>query len=378
MKRIFITAIYVVLAISVSTAQTKAPKVDYVDATTLTIAGKLSPTTNPYHRVEVTDYPSLRNGLSRTGKPLEATLLKMSTGIMVIFETDSPEIWVKPEYGFTYPFYSMPMSATHGFNLYIEKDGKLCWAASRGRTVDAQGEGKAKAESPLRLIANMEGTMKRCVLYLPLYSELLSLKIGVAEGATIRAAKNPFRHNIAVFGSSFTHGATASCAGQTWPAFFSRSTGLHICSYGMSAYSKLQPVVGEIIGKAKPDALICDSFSNPNCEQIKSRIRPFINAVRKENPNMPIIFLRTIYRESRNFDRKADKSEQTRIDCAAAVMKEVVKEYKGVYYLEIDNMTGTTGETSGDGVHPHSMGYYEWANAVKKPILKILKKHNIK
>lgn len=374
MRRIIILIGLLIGAVGISTAST----IKYVDAATLTIAGKLSKTTNPYHRAEVSEYPSLKEGRSRSGKPLEGTLLRMSTGIMVIFETDSPEIWVRPEYGFTYPFYSMPMSATHGFNLYIEKDGKLCWAASRGRTVDAQGEGKVKAESPLRLIANMEGTMKRCVLYLPLYSELLSLKIGVAEGATIRAAKNPFRHNIAVFGSSFTHGATASCAGQTWPAFFSRSTGLHICSYGMSAYSKLQPVVGEIIGKAKPDALICDSFSNPNCEQIKSRIRPFINAVRKENPNMPIIFLRTIYRESRNFDRKADKSEQARIDCAAAVMKEVVKEYKGVYYLEIDNMTGTTGETSGDGVHPHSMGYYEWAKAIEKPVLKILKKHKIK
>ena len=270
------------------------------------------------------------------------------------------------------------MAATHGFNLYIEKDGKLRWAASRGRTIDAQGEGKAKAEKPLRLIANMDGTMKRCVLYLPLYSELLSLEVGVADGATIRAAENPFRHNIAVFGSSFTHGASASCAGQTWPAFFSRSTGLHVCSYGMSAYSKLQPVVGEIIGKAKPDALICDSFSNPSNEQIKERIRPFINAVRRENPNMPIIFLRTIYRESRNFDQRAEKSEQSRIDCAAAVMKEIDNEYKGVYYLEIDNMTGTTGETSADGVHPHSMGYYEWAKAIEKPILKILKKHKIK
>lgn len=360
--------------VEVSVANT----IKYVDATTLTIAGKLSPTTNPYHRAEVSEYPSLKEGLSRSGKPLEGTLLRMSTGIMVIFETDSPEIWVKPEYGFTYPFYSMPMSATHGFNLYIEKDGKLCWAASRGRTVDAQGEDKIKAEKPLRLIANMEGTMKRCVLYLPLYSELLSLKIGVAEGAIVRAAENPFRHNIAVFGSSFTHGATASCAGQTWPAFFSRSTGLHICSYGMSAYSKLQPVVGEIIGKAKPDALICDSFSNPSEEQIKSRIRPFINAVRRENPNMPIIFLRTIYRENRNFDKMADKKEQSRMDCAAATMKEVVKEYKGVYYLEVDNMTGTTGETSGDGVHPHSMGYYEWAKAIEKPVLKILKKHGIK
>lgn len=374
MKRVLLLVGLLFAIIEMSAAST----IKFVDAATLTIAGKLSKTTNPYHRAEVSEYPSLKEGRSRTGKPLEGTLLRMSTGVMVIFETDSPEIWVKPEYGFTYPFYSMPMAATHGFNLYIEKDGKLRWAASRGRTIDAQGEGKAKAEKPLRLIANMDGAMKRCVLYLPLYSELLSLEIGIADGATIRAAANPFRHNIAVFGSSFTHGASASCAGQTWPAFFSRATGLHVCSYGMSAYSKLQPVVGEIIGKAKPDALICDSFSNPSNEQIKERIRPFINAVRRENPNMPIIFLRTIYRESRNFDQRAEKSEQSRIDCAAAVMKDVVKEYQGVYYLEIDNMTGTTGETSADGVHPHSMGYYEWAKAIEKPILKILKKHKIK
>ena len=374
MKRVLLLVGLLFAMIEMSAAST----IKYVDAATLTIAGKLSKTTNPYHRAEVSEYPSLKQGRSRTGKPLEGTLLRMSTGVMVVFETDSPEIWVQPEYGFTYPFYSMPMSATHGFNLYIEKDGKLLWAASRGRTVDAQGEGKIEAEKPLRLVANMDGTMKRCVLYLPLYSELLSLKVGVAEGATIRAAENPFRHNVAVFGSSFTHGASASCAGQTWPAFFSRLTGLHVCSYAMSAYSKLQPVVGEIIGKAKPDALICDSFSNPSNEQIKTRIRPFINAVRRENPNMPIIFLRTIYRENRNFDQKADKSEQSRIDCAAMVMKEVVKEYKGVYYLEVDNMTGTTGETSGDGVHPHSMGYYEWAKAIEKPVLKILKKHGLK
>ena len=374
MKRVLLLVGLLFAIIEMSAAST----IKYVDAATLTIAGKLSKTTNPYHRAEVSEYPSLKQGRSRTGKPLEGTLLRMSTGVMVIFETDSPEIWVKPEYGFTYPFYSMPMAATHGFNLYIEKSGKLRWAASRGRTIDAQGEGKAKAEKPLRLIANMDGSMKRCVLYLPLYSELLSLKVGVADGATIRAAANPFRHNIAVFGSSFTHGASASCAGQTWPAFFSRATGLHVCSYGMSAYSKLQPIVGEIIGKAKPDALICDSFSNPSNEQIKERIRPFINAVRRENPNMPIIFLRTIYRESRNFDQRAEKSEQSRIDCASAVMKDVVKEYKGVYYLEIDNMTGTTGETSADGVHPHSMGYYEWAKAIEKPVLKILKKHGLK
>ena len=165
---------------------------------------------------------------------------------------------------------------------------------------------------------------------------------------------------------------------MTWPAFLSRSTGLYLCSFGMSGNSKLQPYLGEVFGQSKADALICDAFSNPSIAQIGSRIRPFIEAVRKHSPNMPIIFLNTIYRENRNFQPRYEKKEQDRIDFVEETMAQVVKEYKGVYFVNVPNQTGTDHVTSADGVHPYSYGYHRWAQAIEKPIMKILKKHKIK
>ena len=362
MKKTLLTLVFVAIALSVSAAN--APKINYVDATKLTHIGKLSPTTNPYHRVEVEKYPELNT--------VEANLLKMTSGQMVVFETDAPEIWVDPEYGEVKRTpSSMPMAAAMGFNLYIEKDGELLWAASRVRSKDQN--------APLCLIKNMERTMKRCVVYLPLFAELTDLKVGVPRDCTLRKAENPFRHTIAVFGSSFTHGYSASCAGQTWPAFLSRSTGFYLCSYGMSGNSKLQRVMGDILGQTNADAYICDAFSNPSVKIIGERIRPFIEAVRKHNPTAPIIFLRTIHRESRNFDTAVEKKEHDRILYVEKLMcNEILKEYKNVYFVNVADQTGTDHETSADGIHPHSGGYQRWAQAIEKPILKILKKHNIK
>ncbi len=372
MKR-FLLALSCVVMVLTSTAQTKkTPKVDYVDATKLTMIGKLCQTSNPYHRVEVANV----EGITKT----EANLLKMSSGLAIVFKTNAKSIWVKAQYGPASSWNpSAPLTSTTGFNLFIKDgEGEWTWAASRVHKITPTKDNFEKMAAPLQIISGLLKGEKECLLYLPLYSELLSLEIGVDEGAEIAPLQNPFRRNIAVFGSSFTHGSCASGAGLTWPAFLSRSTGLHLCSFGMSGNSKLQSYLGDVFGKTEAEALICDAFSNPSIKQIETRIRPFIEAVRKNNPNIPIIFLNTIYREHRNFRPSYDKKEQSRIDCVERVLAEVVKEYKDVYFVNVPNQTGTDHITSADGTHPYSYGYHRWAQAIEKPILKILKKHKIK
>jgi len=363
------------LVVSVSAApKKKEPKVDYVNATELTMLGKLCETTNPYHRVEVANV----EGITKK----EAHLLRMSSGLAIAFKTNASSVYVKATYGpaSSWSAYA-PLVSTTGFNLFIkDAKGEWTWAAAKAHKLapTAKVLDAGLLNRPLEVINGMVEGEKECILYLPLYSELLSLEIGVEDGAKIEALPNPFRHNIAVFGSSFTHGSCASGAGLTWPAFLSRSTGLHLCSFGMSGNSKLQPYLGDVFGKTKAEALICDAFSNPNIKQIETRIRPFIEAVRKNNPNIPIIFLNTIYRESRNFIPSTEKREQTRIDFVEKTLADVVKEYKNVYFVNVPNQTGTDHVTSADGTHPYSYGYHRWAQAIEKPILKILKKHKIK
>ena len=372
MKRLFLIIVCTTLALSVTAAPKKAPQVDYVDATELTLIGKLCETTNPYHRVEVAKVDGILKN--------EAKLLKMSSGLAIVFKTNANSIWVKAKYGPASSWNGCaPLASTTGFNLFIKDvNGEWTWAASKVHKIVPTQENFEEMAAPLQIIKGLVKGEKECILYLPLYSELVGLEIGVNKGATIASLENPFRHNIAVFGSSFTHGSCASGAGLTWPAFLSRSTGLHLCSFGMSGNSKLQPYLGEVFGATKAEALICDAFSNPSNKQIEERIRPFIEAVRKGNPDIPIIFLNTIYREHRNFQPGYDKREQSRIDCAERVLADVVKEYKNVYFVNVPNQTGTDHITSADGTHPYSYGYHRWAQAIEKPILKILKKHKIK
>ena len=373
MKRIFILVICLAAVLSVSAAtKTAEPKLNYVNALELTMIGKLCKTTNPYHRVEVDKV----EGITKK----EANLLKTSSGLAITFKTNSNTIYVKAKYGSVLAWHAVaPLASTTGFNLFIKNaDGEWTWAASRAHKTLPDPSNADKLSEPLRMTTNMPNGEKECLLYLPLFSELVALEIGVDEGAKIEALPNPFRYNIAVFGSSYTHGHCASGAGLTWPAFLSRSTNLHICSFGMSGNSKLQPYLGEVFGQTKADALICDAFSNPTIEQIDTRIRPFIEAVRKGNPNIPIIFINTIYRENRNFSVTNEEKEQSRIEFVEKILAKVVKEYKGVYFVNVPNQTGTDHVTSADGVHPYSYGYHRWAQAIEKPILKILKKHGIK
>ena len=363
----------------VSTGAMAQKNVKWVDAQSLTHLGKLCQTTNPYHRVEVANYPELNKTESR--------LLRKSAGESIVFETNSTTVWVKATFGFARETGGMTRNASCGFNLYIEKDGQWTWASSKsqsiysfvnGQITDKDKNGTRLLDRPLQMIANMDSLNKKCILYLPLYSELVALEIGVEEGAEIKPMENPFRHKIAIFGSSFTHGSCASAAGQTYPAFLSRQTGLYFCGLGMSGNSKLQPVIGRILGGTDADAIVVDAFSNPTIQIIDERIDLFIGEIRAQRPEIPIIFLRTIYRESRNFDLKSEKREQDRIDHVEKVMARVTSTYKNVYFINVKDQTGTDHETSADGIHPTSWGYKRWADAIQKPLQKILKKHGIK
>ncbi len=356
----------VTISYSVSAAELR-----YVDAQTLTHLGKMFKTENPYHRVETSAYPDLT--------PKEAELLRYPSGEAILFETNSAELWVRMKIGRKSPMNGMPNYATLGFTLYIENEqGEWQWAASHSGSDGIGSDGKERLERPLALVKNMDGTQHKCLLYLPLYLEITDLKIGVVEDSDIRAVESPFRHKIAVFGSSFTQGHGATNSGQTYLGFLQRWTGLDFISFGMGGNSKLQPVMARILAATNADAFVFDAFSNPSIQEIKERIHPFIRTIQASHPGKPLIFLRTIYRENRTFDTVREKREQDRMEYVDALMAEVVAQYDDVYFIAVQNQTGTDHETSADGTHPMSWGYYRWAKAIEKPLLKHLKKYDIR
>lgn len=349
-----------------SFAQTpKDVKYKFTEASDLTLIGKLFPDTpNPYHRVDTVKY----KGFTKS----ENLQVRESSGIAVVFKTNSSTISVQSEFGYAGYGTNTGAYSSRGYDLYIKKDGKWLWAAA-GCAPNNKDNGYNCV-----LIKNMAEGEKECLLYLPLFSEEYSVKIGVEEGATIVRGEAPFRHRVGIFGSSYTHGTSTARPGMTYPAQFTRMTGIQLLSLGCSGNCKMQPYFADALVNADVDAFIFDSFSNPSPAQIKERLFPFIEKLQAAHPGKPLIFQHTIYREKRNFDTVNDKAEQDKMDMADSLMHIACKKYKDVYYVECTNATDPVHDSSIDGVHPGNNGYTRWAESIRKPIVKILKKYGIR
>ena len=338
----------------------RAQELIYTEASDLTLTGKLIDTPNPYHRVDTVRF----KGFTKS----ENNQVRNSAGIAVAFKTNSPTISVLTKYGDVgWPNNTGGYSA-RGYDLYIRRDGQWIWAGA-----GCPGD----LEKPFNLISGMDGTMKECLMYLPILSEEHSVKIGVTEGSVLEPLPNPFRDRIGIFGSSFTHGISTSRAGMAYPAIFSRETGLQMLSLGCSGNCKLQDYFADVLAAADVDAFVFDSFSNPSPEQIEERLFPFIEKVQAAHPGKPLIFQRTIYREWRNFNKRTADYEARRIAVADSLMKIACKKYKDVYYIH-PSASAPDHETTQDGTHPSDRGYQLWARSIEKPVKRILRKYGLR
>ena len=351
------------LAAALLTASLAAAQMRYVDATDLTLIGKALPTSHPYHRIDTAVYKGFT--------PTENQQVRCSAGLALVFRTNSTRIDLKPVYSsFVYNGTSTPRVASEGFDLYVRRNGEWLYAAS-------QAAGKRGTE--FTLIKEMDSSEKECLLYLPNYSELLSLQIGIDEGAGIEPMENPFRHKIVIFGSSFTHGVSTSRAGMSYPMQIERNTGLYFCSIACSGNSKLQPYFADYLRDvADADAIVFDGFSNPGAATIRERLIPFIARIREKLPETPLIFVQTIYRESCNFNLGNREREEAKREAAREMMAEAMKQFDNVYFIDKEGLTGTDHVTSADGTHPSDLGYWRWARNLQPELLKVLRKCGIR
>ena len=360
MKRLFIVALLWVCTLGLYAQD--APGYVFTEASDLTLIGKIMDTPNPYHRVDTVVYKGFTSH--------ENFQVRCSAGLAVAFRTDSPSVRIRHTGDFSHKSSSTTSHSYHGYDLYIKKNGTWVWAISRGANLD-------NPEKEISLIRYTGNAMKEYLLYLPIYSELTSLKIGVEEGSVLEAIDPPFRHRVVIYGSSFTQGISTSRAGMSYPAQFTRHTGIQMLSLGCSGNCKMQPYFADVLADVEADAYVFDTFSNPGAKMIKERLFPFIERLKEAHPGKPLIFQQTIRRENRNFCGHHEANQSQVQHVADSLMKIAVRRYSDVYYIQPESDDGSH-EWSVDGIHPGDYGYYLWARSIEKPIIRILRKYGIK
>ena len=331
----------------------------YTDAQKLTVVSKLLKTENPYHRIDTKNYTGFTSG--------EVTQCRQSAGIAIAFKTNSDFIGIDAKYVKLNARLDRGMA---GFDLYIRKDGQWVWAWNNVPEKVVTGQ---FITMPL-LQKSVDG-WKECLLYLPLQSELSELQIVTDPDSVVEPLEMPFKGRIAVFGSSYTQGACAERPGLTYSAQLSRMTGYHFINMGFCGNSKLQPYFADaLIAAENIDAYVFDAFSNPTPAEVEERLFPFIEKFRAAKPGVPLIFIKTLYREKRNFNPAYDAREQAKMDMADSLMKIAVQKYPDVYWIETTNTVDGTHEWTADGSHPSGYGYHLMAKSLLEPLVNILNK----
>lgn len=358
MKKRLLALCMIVAAISSAVAQ----DLKFVDATTLKIYGYTQQTDkSPYYRFDHSLYGFEDKGIISHSKK--------SSGLYMVFKTNSSQISASWENAPHRIGDNMSGILQHGLDLYIKVNGKWEFAAVGRISTHLKSTKRTKS-----LVQNLPEGEKECLLYLPMWCEVTRLAIGVDNDATIEGLPSPFKHKVVVFGSSITHGASASRAGLTYTAQFTRNLGIDFVNFGFSGKSKLQPEFLECLKQCDADAFLFDAFSNPKTNQIEERLENFVAELVKAHPGKPFIFLQTPILAT--MDAKHYATRKERIDTTTRIMGKLTKQYKDVYFLDIENVLGKDGTI--DGIHPNDIGFSRFVKSYQPKIAKILKKYKIK
>ncbi len=360
MRKIIFLILLNVLSITTTFGQADSTT-KFIEAFKLTMIGKALPTRNPYHRMDTTFYKGM------TGA--ENQQARCSAGLALAFSTNSTYIDLLPVYKWEHKKDNMTGISTAGFDLYIKRKNQWVYAGSGAPSV---------RNTVFTIVSDMDTTVKECLLYLPIYSELDELKVGIQKDASIKPIPDPFRKKIVFFGSSYTQGVCASRPGMSYPMQIERNLNIHVCNLGFSGNSKLQPYFAEMIAAIDADAIVFDAFSNPDETMIRDRLALFLDIVTKKHQKTPLIFVQTIHRGNSNFSDKIRDREDKKRTAAKELMPVAMKKYKNVFFIENPLPANLSEDISADGVHPSDLGYYYWAKNLSDQLSKILKIRRVK
>jgi hypothetical protein len=295
--------------------------------------------------------------------PAVWNLSRDSAGMMVRFKTDSSYIWAD------YTLFreringvNMTPIGASGLDLYARDDaGKWRWVGV------ARPE---KKEVRVELANTLKPGLREYAIYLPLYNGVEKLSIGVAPSAAFEPLAPRTDKPIVFYGTSITHGASASRPGMVHTAILGRRFDRSVINLGFSGNGRMDAAVGDLLIKIDAAIYVIDCLPNMGAAAVREKCIPLVNQLRAARPATPIVLV-----EDRRYTNSwiQPKRDQDHSDNHAA-LREAYEKLKaagvtGLFYIGGDDLLGADGEGATDGSHPNDLGFMRQAD-VMEPILR--------
>jgi lysophospholipase L1-like esterase len=241
--------------------------------------------------------------LAQSPDPSVAAVARMTSGVRLVFETDSPFIALDVlETGFQIVGDARRAST---FDLLI--DGKLAHRAnaSGGPTIVIDA-GKLpptmniEPGSPTTVRFNGLGAASKTVeIWLP-HTAMVRLQALHVSGNAKIGAVHDHRRVWAHYGSSISHGMEADGPSETWPAVAARKAGLDLLHLGLAGQCQIDGFAARAIRDSAADLISLKLGINVvNGDTMRERaFRPavhnFLDIIREKKPSTPIIVISPI------------------------------------------------------------------------------------
>jgi hypothetical protein len=214
------------------------------------------------------------------------------------------------------------------------------------------------------------------MVYLPLRNGIVSLEIGVPKGSAITqaSARAAGSKPIVFYGTSITHGISASRPGMTHVAILGRMFNREVINLGFSGNGRMEPEVTRFIEELDPAVFVLDCLPNMSAKDIDERAETCVKTLRAARPKTPILLV-----EDRNYANnflnvsRRERNETNHAAMCAVYAKLQRDKVPELHCLKADNLLGEDGEATIDGSHPTDLGFLRQATEFQKALRKILK-----
>ena len=292
-------------------------------------------------------------------------LSRHAAGINARFICDADRIaarWTLTSDGM--PLVHMAATGMRGLDLYGKVDD--CWRwAGVGRPGDT-------ATNEADLVAGMEPVEREYRLYLPLYNGVSRVEVGVPAGCGMRPAPSTARQPLLFYGTSITHGASASRCGSCHVAIVGRHFDRPALNLGFAGNGKMERELAELVAEQDPAVFVIDCLPNMVAAEVTERAPVLVETIRAAHDDTPIVLVEDrTYGDAAFVTGQRERNETSRLALRSVHDGLLTAGLTGLHYMEGEQLL--EGDDTVDGSHPTDLGFARHASAFIRQLTPLLR-----
>lgn len=290
-------------------------------------------------------------------------------GGQVRFSTNSKNVYVRAKVGYPHDMCNMTPVAQCGFDLYAKRKGE-----DRYLFYGISNFPVKEREYTVAVTQRLKGE-NDVILNLPLYAPLLSLEIGLDEGASVSVGEEFSGKPFAVYGTSITQGGCVTRPGMCYTNLLSRKFNREVFNFGFSANGLGEYEMAELLRDLPELGLtVLDYEANAGSTgRLERSLRHFIEIIREKQRGAILVMSRIPFTEDGRDPYFGEMRTRLR-----EFQKKTVDDFRAagdtkIYFLDGYSLfAGEWEEYTVDFIHPTDIGHLLMAEGIAKAIQPIL------